>query len=58
MQHQRGGPFVAGHGTVVLDDSDRIFTETWVSLGNVSASNALRHSNKLRLNHPPAHPPV
>jgi len=52
MQHRRGGPFVAGHGTVVLDDSDRIFTETWVSLGNVSASNALRHSNKLRLNHP------
>jgi len=52
VQHRRGGPFQGSGSTVVLDDTDRIFTETWVSLGNVSASNKLRHSNKLRLNHP------
>ena len=27
-------------------------TETWLSVGNVSTANRLRHSNKLRLNHP------
>ena len=52
VQHRRGGPFQGSGSTVVLDDTDRILTETWVSLGNVSASNKLRHSNKLRLNHP------
>ena len=52
MQHRRGAPFTPGHGTVVLDDSDRILTDTWISLGNASHSNMLRHSNKLRLNHP------
>ena len=52
MQHRRGGPFAPGHGTVVLDDTDRILTDTWISLGNASHSNMLRHSNKLRLNHP------
>ena len=52
VQHRRGGPFQGSGSTVVLDDTDRIFTETWISLGNVSSSNKLRHSNKLRLNHP------
>jgi hypothetical protein len=52
VQHRRGGPFQGSGSTVVLDDTDRIFTETWVSIGNVSRSNELRHSNKLRLNHP------
>jgi hypothetical protein len=52
MQHRRGAPFKGSGSTVVLDDTDRIFTETWVSIGNVSTSNKLRHSNKLRLNHP------
>jgi len=52
MQHRRGGPFGGSGSTVVLDDTDRLFTETWVSIGNVSRSNELRHSNKLRLNHP------
>jgi hypothetical protein len=52
VQHRRGGPFEGHGGTVVIDDTDRIFTHTWVSIGNVSRSNELRHSNKLRLNHP------
>ena len=52
MQHRRGAPFGGTGSTVVLDDTDRIFTETWVSIGGVAASNKLRHSNKLRLNHP------
>ena len=52
MQHRRGAPYGGTGGTVVIDDTDRIFTETWVSIGSVAASNKLRHSNKLRLNHP------
>ena len=52
VQHRRGGPFSGSGGTVVIDDSDRIFSETWVAIGNVSRSNTLRHANKLRLNHP------
>ena len=52
MQHRRGGPFEGSGSTVVLDDTDRLLTETWLAVGNVSAANRLRHSNKLRLNHP------
>ena len=32
VQHRRGGPFLAGKGTVVLDDTDRIFTQTWLNV--------------------------
>ena len=55
VQHRRGGPTNIGGVTpeqIVLDDVDRLLTETWLSIGNSSRSNALRHSNKLRLNHP------
>eukprot|EP00658_Telonema_sp_P-2_P058738 TRINITY_DN4728_c0_g2_i1.p1 TRINITY_DN4728_c0_g2~~TRINITY_DN4728_c0_g2_i1.p1 ORF type:complete len:827 (+),score=171.69 TRINITY_DN4728_c0_g2_i1:274-2754(+) len=52
IQHRRGAPFDGSGGTVVLDDTDRILTQTWISIGNVSHANQLRHSNKLRLNHP------
>jgi len=52
MQHRRGAPFAGSGGTVVIDDADRTFSEAWVALGNVSRSNAMRHANKLRLNHP------
>ena len=52
VQHRRGVAYPGVDGHLALDDSDRIFTQTWVSLGNVSTSNRLRHSNKLRLNHP------
>jgi len=53
MQHRRGGAYTGTGGTVVLDDADRIFTQTWISLGSASQSNALRTPMKLRLNHPP-----
>lgn len=53
MQHRRGAPFSGSGSTVVIDDTDRTFSETWLSVGNVSRSNELRHANKLRLNHPP-----
>ena len=52
MQHRRGGPYTGSGGTVVLDDADRTFSETWLSLGNASRANALRHENKRRLNRP------
>jgi hypothetical protein len=45
-------PFEGHGGTVVIDDTDRIWSETWIGIGNTSRANALRHSNKLRLNHP------
>jgi hypothetical protein len=52
MQHRRGHALTGVDGNLALDDADRIFSETWISIGNVSASNRLRHGNKLRLNHP------
>lgn len=52
IQHRRGSPFSGTGGTVVLDDTDRILTHTWLGLGALAPTNALRHSNKLRLNHP------
>ena len=50
VQHRRATPYPGSGGTVVLDDSDRIFTETWVSIGETHKSNQLRAENKLRLN--------
>ena len=50
VQHRRVAPYAGSGGTVVLDDSDKIFTETWLSIGNTTASNRLRAENKLRLN--------
>ena len=52
VQHRRGAPFEGSGSTVVIDDTDRLFTQTWLSVGNSSTANTLRHSNKLRLNHP------
>jgi hypothetical protein len=52
VQHRRITGMTGVDGDLALDDSDRIFTQTWLSIGNVSRSNTLRHSNKLRLNHP------
>ena len=50
VQHRRATPYLGSGGTVVLDDSDKIFTETWVSIGETHESNRLRAENKLRLN--------
>jgi hypothetical protein len=55
VQHRRGGPTNMGGPKaeqIVLDDVDRILTQTWLSVGNSIRANALRHSNKLRVNHP------
>ena len=55
VQHRRGGPTNMGGPKaeqIVLDDVDRILTQTWLSVGNSTRANALRHSNKLRVNHP------
>ena len=53
VQHRRGTPYTGTGGTVVLDDIDRIFTQTWVALGPKEQANRDRVSMKLRLNHPP-----
>ena len=52
VQHRRGGPFLAGHGTVVLDDTDRIFTQTWLNVGAKTKANRARIDMRQRLNHP------
>ena len=60
MQHRRGGPYVEdaaaeatdGEMPIVLDDTDRIFTQTWLAVGNASHANTLRVAMKRRLNHP------
>ena len=60
MQHRRGAPYVEdaaaeaidGEMPIVLDDVDRIFTETWLAIGNLSVANTLRIAMKRRLNHP------
>lgn len=52
VQHRRGYALTHVDGNLALDDADRVSSETWISIGNISASNRLRHSNKLRLNHP------
>jgi len=52
MHHRRGGAYDGTGGTVVLDDTDRIFTETFLSIGKAQSSNALRATMKLRLNNP------
>ena len=52
-QHRRGLPFMTTQGgTVVLDDTDRVFTQTWLSLGTAAQANRDRISMKLRLNNP------
>lgn len=52
MQHRRGGPYLGSGETVVLDDVDRIFTETWLSIGDREKSNRMRIAMRQRLNHP------
>lgn len=52
VQHRRGVALTGVDGNLAMDDADRVFTQTWVSLGPVNSSNRLRQSNKLRLNHP------
>ena len=52
IMHRRGGPFEGSGGTVVLDDTSRMFAQSWISVGNRTASNRLRVAMKQRLNHP------
>ena len=60
MQHRRGAPYVEdavaeamdGEMPIVLDDTERIFTETWLAIGDAPTVNTLRVSMKRRLNHP------
>ena len=52
IQHRRGGPFNGNGGTVVLDDTDRIFTQTWLGVGATSAMTTQRVEMKQRLNNP------
>ena len=51
VQHRRGGlpPFEPG---VLLDDTTRIFTDTWLAIGSVADSERMRVAMKMRLNHP------
>jgi hypothetical protein len=53
LLHRRARAFRTGEGTVVLDDVDRIFTETWLALGERQVTNRQRISMKTRLHHPP-----
>ena len=55
VQHRRGGPWdgnTGSNGPGVLDDVERIFTQLWVAVGNVTYANRARVSMKQRLNHP------
>jgi hypothetical protein len=55
VQHRRGGPHRPTNlQTEVgsLDDTSRIFTQSWISVGNRTASNRQRVSMRQRLNHP------
>ena len=56
MQHRRSTAFqgsIAAHTPVVLDDTDRILSSTWVILGTETRTNRLRHESKLRRLSPP-----
>ena len=53
LLHRRARAFRTGEGTVVLDDVDRIFTVTWLALGERQVTNRQRISMKTRLHHPP-----
>ena len=56
FQHRRSLPFrgqIIGHTPVVLDDTDRIFSRSWLSIGNVTAATRARHEHKRRLFAPP-----
>merc|ERR1719174_3646625 len=53
VHHRRASPYFGIGETVVLDDADRIFTQTWLSLlGDRDHSNRMRVTNRQRLNHP------
>ena len=55
VQHRRGGPWDGNPGSQgpgLLDDVERIFTQLWVAVGNVTHANRARVSMKQRLNHP------
>ena len=54
LLHRRARPFRMGEGTVVLDDTDRLFTRTWLAVGPQQEANRLRIAGKLRLHHPTA----
>eukprot|EP01065_Artemidia_motanka_P014126 TRINITY_DN18099_c0_g1_i1.p1 TRINITY_DN18099_c0_g1~~TRINITY_DN18099_c0_g1_i1.p1 ORF type:complete len:1069 (+),score=319.29 TRINITY_DN18099_c0_g1_i1:58-3264(+) len=51
--HRRGGPYDGFGSTVVLDDTDRVLVDSWLSIGGVVRSNRMRHQSKLRITHPP-----
>ena len=56
MQHRRSLPFrgsIWGHTPVVLDDTDRLYSTSWLSIGERTAANRLRHANKHRHFSPP-----
>jgi len=55
FQHRRAIPKHPGKtGSVVLDDTDRIFSQIWISLGQTTTSNRDRIAMKLALARPPA----
>ena len=56
MQHRRALPFrgsIVGHTPVVLDDTDRLLSTTWIALGRETQANRLRHEYKKRRIAPP-----
>eukprot|EP00039_Didymoeca_costata_P011753 m.166415 g.166415 ORF g.166415 m.166415 type:complete len:1037 (+) comp15278_c0_seq5:70-3180(+) len=52
MMQRRHQPFFPGQPTIVLDDTDRLLVQIWLSLGPQVSSNRMRHTMKTRLNHP------
>jgi hypothetical protein len=51
VQHRRGGVTINPE-VGSLDDTSRVFTQSWISVGNRTASNRQRISMRQRLNHP------
>ena len=56
MQHRRSLPFrgsIDGHTPVVLDDTSRLLSTTWLALGDAVTSNRMRQEGKMRRYAPP-----
>ena len=54
FQHRRAiAKWPGKTGSVVLDDTDRLFSHIWLSLGHTTTSNRDRVAMKLALSHPP-----
>ena len=52
IQHRRAGPYEGSGGTVVMDDTSRIFTQSWMAVGARQDANRQRVAMRQRLNHP------